>query len=127
VGLAGGAQVAARDPGLAEATSAGCTGLSCRSRRADARPEDGGSRVERRPPRRLRYWDDTGADHDQDAKDLMMNVIAGDPDVAQPGPWPRRLTRISLVTSLVMMKVTSIARNIDIMGRRENLPCRPGP
>ena len=53
---------------------------------ADACPEDGGSRVERRPPRRLRYQDDAGADDDQDAENLVMNVIARDPDVAQPGP-----------------------------------------
>ena len=53
---------------------------------ADADPEDGGSRVERRPPRHRRYQHDACADDDQDAENLVMNVLARDPDIAQPGP-----------------------------------------
>jgi len=53
---------------------------------ADARAEDGGGRVKRRTVRGLRYQDDARADDDQDAEDLVMNVVATDLDVAEPGP-----------------------------------------
>ena len=52
---------------------------------ADARAEDGGGRVKRRTVRRLRHQDDARADNDQDAEDLVVNVIATDLDVAEPG------------------------------------------
>jgi hypothetical protein len=52
---------------------------------ADAHPEDGGGDAESRPARRRGHQDDARADDDQYAEDLMMNVLAGDLDVAQPG------------------------------------------
>jgi hypothetical protein len=53
---------------------------------ADANPEDRGRRVERGPRRGLRYQDDAGADDDQDAEDLVVDVVAAERDVAEPGP-----------------------------------------
>jgi hypothetical protein len=38
------------------------------------------------PPRHRRYQHDARADDKQDAENLVMNVMARDPDVAQPGP-----------------------------------------
>ena len=58
---------------------------------ADAHAEDGGGRVESRSVRRLGDQDDAGADDDQYAENLVMNVIAADLDVAQPGAGRRCL------------------------------------
>ena len=88
---------------------------------ADARPEDAAATSSPAPRGALRDQDDARADDDQDAEDLMMHMVAGDLDVAQPGPAAVP-DLISLVTVLVTRKVTRMARNIHIMGCSPRAP-----
>jgi hypothetical protein len=86
-----------------------------------------GDDSDRRPPRRrpdragheVSSADQRPGDH-QDAEDRVDRFapLIGPVDVFQ-APLP---DRISLVTILLMIKVTSIARNIHIMGRSERSP-----